>query len=648
MAVKSYDVIIDGEPYVFYGSGIVLGDAISEPAPVSQLGSAIIENVANGLGPKLSRGNGYFDLHRLIPIVEGQLIFPPTTTVGSEFTLSGSQTYTAGIFHIPTPAGQYIAFGSRIYRLNLADFAGVTYTVVASSDCTAAPISNAAARYTGGGFVWRNKVYFGIENSANGQAIGFASIDFVANDAIATIVSSTTLGFSFGATNRGRIFIAQNQDTPNHTKLAWSPQMDTDYSALVPGTNLFGDLTTSGGTFIYGVEGRPRVSGVLMLGSAALFFREDGSVLASDEAGFTGIVAARSQSSGTLDATQGFGPVPYLDGAAYRVFAGGPHHINPVNLNTRSLSPGNVQDIPIEVQDPDIYGMYAVGEHLFMGGQTYLYDVISRGQGPVVHKLYNLKTLCANSNYVVGSMTHQGGILCITMYNSVSQKFQQLQMEVLPSLRQSTTALVGPVTGWMEPGILVGPDRASSMTKLWLQIRANYFTRVNAANTISFTNALVDETKAVSIASAAAVGPIACAITASPSLNALGRTLSFRLNMNPTGATGFNERLYLPIVADFLWSPSTQDMLTLTLEASGEQQYRAGGVMSRRSSREIADALNAKQRTVISLTFSDGKPTPATWSLFVEKVEATRIQPDSKTHLGQDPYEVKMVCRRLS
>lgn len=641
--VKSYDVLIDGEPYQFAGEGITFGDSLLDPAPISQLGSAIVENVADGIGPKLSRNNGYYDIHRLIPTVEGQLIFPPMAQVGAEFPLSGSIDYTPGIFHHTCPAGQYIALGSRIYRMNLVDFAALTYTLVASSEATAI---HANARYTGGAFVWRDRIYFGIENALNGQAIGYAWIDFVADDDLATVVLDTDKGFSYAASNRGRLFIAQNQASPNHTKLKWSPDMATDFTDA--GFDLYGDNTTTGGTFVYGIEGRPRVTWVLMIGSAALFFRADGSVLASDEGGFIGIASPRSQSSGALDNTQGFGAVHYLDGAAYNVFAGGPHHINPVNLLTRSLSPGNVQDVTIEVQDVDVNSLYAVGEHLLMAGDNYLYDILWSTNIPVVHKLMNLKTLAANANYVPGSMTQQGGILCVTMFNSVSSRFQQFHLELLPSLRVSTEVYAGSaVQGWLEPGIMVGPERASHMTKLWLQVRGTYYTRVNASNTLSFTTGLVDETKAVSVASVASVGPFAAAITGAPQTNRLGRTLSFRLNMNVQGFTGFNERLYFPLAADFLWAPTTDDKLILKLLCTSEQNSRAGGILTRRSARFVADALNAKSRTIITVKFSDGSPTPAEWTMYVEQVEVQRAT-QAEAGYATDSYVATLLCRRLS
>lgn len=637
--VKSYDITIDSVPYMFgTKGGIDLGDSLVDPAPPTQLGAAIVENVSNGLGPKLARGNGYYDLHRLIPTVEGQLIFPPKAQVGSAFALSGVTDYTPGLFHHSCPAGQYIALGTRIYRLNLTDFAGLTYTLVASSDCTAAPISNANARYTGGAFVWRDRIYFGIENGLNGGVLGYAYVDFVADDDLATIVADVNKGFSYGAADRGRLFIAQNQAAPNGIQLKWSPDMATNFDDA--GFDLFGDS----GTFVYGIETRPRVTWVLMMGSAALFFRADGSVLASDEAGFVGVTSPRSQSSGALDNTQGFGAVHYLDGAAYPVFAGGPHHINPVNLTTRSLSPGNLQDIPIEVQDPDIGPMYAVGEHLFMAGDTYLYDVLWSHQVPVVHKLFNMVTL-AGAGYIVGAMTQQGGILAITMYNSSTGHFKQIHMEVLPSLRVSTEAYLGSaLNGWIEPGILVGPERAASMTKLWLQVRSPYFTRVGAANTVTFTNGLVDESKVVSIASVNAVGPFAAAISGTPQTNRLGRTLSFRLNMNPSEYTGFNERLYLPLSCDFLWAPSVADRVTIRVTLTSEQASRAGSVWVRTGARAAADALAALHNSVATIGFPD---TGTSWTVFVEQTEVT--QDDSaESGRGQPSYIATLVCRRLS
>lgn len=620
---------------MYNGVGITLGDSLTEPAPPTQLSSAIIENVVNGIGPKLARGNGYYDIHRLIPTVEGQLIFPPKAQVGSAFALSGSRDYTPGLFHHSTPAGQYIALGTRIYRLNLTDFAGLTYTLCTNSDCTTI---NANARYTGGAFVWRDRIYFGVENGLNGQAIGYVWIDFVANDALCNRVTDTVKGFSYAASGRGRLFIAQNQASPVGIILKWSPDMATNYDDAA--FDLYGDT----GTFVYGIETRPRVTWVLMMGSAALFFRADGSVLASDEAGFIGISSPRSQSSGALDNTQGFGAVHYLDGAAYPVFAGGPHHLNPVTLLTRSLSPGNLQDVPIEVQDADIGPMYAVGEHLFMAGDNYLYDVVWTGQSPIAHKLFNMMTL-AGAGYVVGAMTQQGGILAITMFNTTSGHFIQIHLEVLPSLRVSTEAYNSTaLNGWIEPGILVGPERSSSMTKLWLQVRAPYFTRIGAANTITFTNELVDETKSVDIATVTGAGPFAAAISATPQANRLGRTLSFRLNMNPSQYTGFNERLYLPIVADFLWAPSTNDRVTLDILATSEQVTRTGGVHQRRAARTVVDTLLALERTVVDIVFTDG-PAPATWSVFIEAAEASRIEPQD-TMMGPS-YSVKMVCRRL-
>lgn len=640
--VKSYDVLIDGQPYIFDAEGLVLGDALTEPAPPRQLGSAVIENIATGIGPKLSRGNGYYDIHRLIPSVEGQLIHVPKVSVGAQHVLGGLSEYTPGIKHHPfAQAGaQYIAFGKAIYSITLADVVALTYTNVTGSDPTAAPISNANARYTGGGFVWRNRIYFGIENALNGDCVGYAYVDAATPTAAIILSDAAGKGFSYGAASRGRVFVARNKGAPDGIQLKWSSDMANDYSAA--GHTQYG----STGTFVYGIENRPRVTWVEMLGSAVLFFLANGGVLASDEAGFIGIAGGRAQASAAEDNFQGFGAVPYLDGMAYRVNYGGPHHINPVTLLTKSMSPGNVQDVPLDVNDVTIRCMTSVGEHLLMAGDKYLYDIVWTGAQPVVHKIMDL-SLIASAGFVPGDMTYQGGLLVITMVNTATSRFQQIQLEPIPSINKSILTPGGAVVGWVEPGILVGPARAASMTKLWLQVRGSHYTRVNAASTLSFSTALVDETKAVTIAGISAPGPWAAAITASPQLNRLGRTLSFRLNVNSAGHTGFDERVYMPIVADFLWAPSNTDMLTLTLKATSEQLGRAGGLLRSRSARQVVDALIAKQYTVITVVFSDGSPSPATWTMFVEGVEAARtVEAESGT--AADAYVVKMACRRLS
>lgn len=648
--MNSYDVKIDSLPYLFAAEGITLGDALKEPAPPRQLGSAVIENVVTGIGPKVNRGNGYYDVHRLIPTIEGQLIFHPKVAVGAQHTLTGGSDYTPGVHHHPGVGGQYIPFGKMIYLITIGDTVTLTYTNCTGADPTAAPISNANARYTGGAFQWRNRMYFGIEDSTNGLVLGYAYIDFAVS-ATAVILKSDAFGkgFSFGAAARGRLFITRNKSNVvglDPIELKWSPDMTHNYDDDVTPFSIYGNT----GTFIYGIENKPRTTWVSMLGSAALFFLANGAVLASDEAGFVGIIAGPSQSSAAEDNFQGFGAVPYLDGMAYRVNYGGPLHINPVTLVTRSLSPGNLQDISLEMHDVTIRCMTSVGEHLLYAGDKYLYEVVWIGNTPVLHKHIDLSQFAA-AGFVPGDMTFQGGLLVITMVNTSTNRFQQIQMEPIPAINKSTTVYAGAsISGYLDTGILMGPERAMHMTKLWLQVRGAHYTRVNAGNSLSFSNGLVDESKAVSLASVTAAGPWSSAIAGAPQLNRLGRTLSFRMSMNVVGYTGFEEKVFTPIVADFVWCPNMDDMITLSIIASAEQPERVGGAWIDRSARTIVDTLLAKLYTIISVEFSDGSPTPATWSMFVEGVQASRMgeQAAADSGYGSDSYIVKMVCRRLS
>lgn len=650
--INSYDIKIDNEPYIFAGEGIVLGDALREPAPKHELGSALIENVVTGLGPKVNRGNGYYDIHRLIPTVEGQLIFHPLVDVGAQHTLGGGSTYTPGVFHHPAASGgaQYIAFGKQIYAIFLADFVALTYTNCTGSDPTGAPISNANARYTGGAFVWRNRIYFGIEDSTNGLAIGYAFIDFAVSPTAVTLKTDEFgKAFSFAASARGRLFLSRNKSNVvglDPIELRWSPDMDHNYDDDVTPFAIYGDT----GTFVYGIENRPRTTWVTMLGSAAIFFLANGGALASDEAGFTGIIAGPSQASAAEDNFQGFGAVPYLDGIAYRVGYGGPLHLNPVTLVTRSLSPGNLQDLTLETNDVTIRCMTSIGEHLLYAGDKYLYEVVWIGNTPVLHKHMDLSQFVP-AGFVPGAMSYQGGFLVITMVNTSTSRFIQMHLEPIPSINISTTVYAGAArTGFIDTGIMSGPQRAAHMTKLWLQVRGMHYQQANVGNFLSYSNALVDESKAVTLPNVTAAGPWASGITGAPQTNRLGRTLSFRLTDNVVAYTGFNERIFTPIVADFLWVPTEDDMLTLKLRCSAETPMRTGGAWIDRSARAQVDALLAKSRTVISVVFSDGTPTPATWSMFVQDVSSARAgenEAASPQYLADD-YIVQLVCRRLS
>lgn len=649
--MRSFDIKIDTEPYLFAGEGIVLGDALTEPAPPRELGSALLENVVTGLGPRVARGNGYYNAHRLIPTIEGQLIFHPKAAMGSQHVMTGGAEYTPGVHHHPfgNAGAQYIAYGKQIYAIFLSDIVPMTYTECTGADPTGAPISNAFARYTGGAFIWRNSIYFGIENALTGQAIGYSYIDMAVSPTVVTVRDDTEgKGFSYGASGRGRLFIARNQSNVlglDPLELRWSPDMANDYNSAT--FSLYGDF----GTFNYAIENRPRVTWVSMIGSAAIFMLANGGALASDETGFLGIIAPPSAASASEDNAQGFGAVPYLDGLAYRVNFGGPLHLNPVTLVTRSMSPGNLQDLSVENNDVTIRCMTSIGEHLLYAGDRYLYEVVWTGNTPVLHKHMDFSQFAGiPAGFVPGAMTYQGGLLVITFINTTTARLIHTQWEPIPSINTSTTAYSGAsIVGFLEPGILIGPSRAAHMTKLWLQVRGAYYTRINSGNALSFTNCFVDGTKGVSIAPVTSIGPWASAITASPQLNRLGRTLEFRLNMSVAGYTGFDERLYTPIVADFLWCPTNTDMLTLTLIASAEQQQRVGGLWAHRSAVQIRDALHAKQYTVITVEFGDG-PSATTWTMFVEAVDSARVGESgaADSGYGSDSYIVKMACRRLA
>jgi hypothetical protein len=289
--------------------------------------------------------------------------------------------------------------------------------------------------------------------------------------------------------------------------------------------------------------------------------------------------------------------------------------------------------------------MTSVGEHLLMAGNKYLYDIVWTGNLPIVHKLLDLHTFLSD-DFVAGDMTYQGGLLVITMISTSQSLIQQIHTEPLPAVNVSVSPTDDDVQAWIRFGTLSGPSRAAHMTKLWLQIRGTDYTQANPGNSLTFTNGRVDEEKDVNLDPVTAPGPWVSKMRGDgTAMDVLGRTLSFRMNFNVEGWLGFNERVYLPIVADFLWCPTHEDMITISLRASSEQAGRAGGMLQARSARTVVDTLLAKQNKVITVTFADGSPQPQTWTMFVETADAQRgVEMDTR---AGDAYVVKLACRRL-
>jgi hypothetical protein len=202
--MKSYDILLAGEPYVFAGRGIELGGAEKEPAPVGQLGSIVISSLHAGLGPARDLAPGRY-LSATNAILHKPGLFIPDFNLPAALTSydRGTPLYPWMLaYEKGAPADYAFVIGpKKIYWFD-PHVDSPTLTEVAGSDLATLTGDKC---YTGSCFPWNNRWIFGFEDDLK-VAAGFTRV--------APPGSTATYDASSSANNAG---VSQTTLTWAHT-----------------------------------------------------------------------------------------------------------------------------------------------------------------------------------------------------------------------------------------------------------------------------------------------------------------------------------------------------------------------------------------------------------------------------------------------
>jgi hypothetical protein len=184
---------------------------------------------------------------------------------------------------------------------------------------------------------------------------------------------------------------------------------------------------------------------------------------------------------------------------------------------------------------------------------------------------------------------------------------------------------------------MAGPTPAANMTKVWNQIRGDWYKGSSGSAVLGFTGFKIDGS-AVTLGSVSTSGPFSIDFTGTAA-NRLGRELTAGVVTltNPV----YDTRVDFPLTLDFVWVPSTQDALTIKVLVSAEVTGRVASLW-RRAPWAQAKVLLALRNTVTTLIFPEGD----SWTVFVEGVSIGDIkEPDGA---GQRAREATVQMRRLA
>lgn len=601
--VRSYDVLINNEPYL-YGprGGVRLGDALKEPGATGQVGSIVITSLHHGAGQKVARDSMKYDTGTADATVMGMLLPAGAQATTGSVTASDSNPRRDGAFQWGDDV--YFTMGDKVLKVDTNDNLTVAYTLPSSP----------AQQFTGSVTYWRNKVLLGVETSTlyTLAVVEFDGANFNYNDAL-------HLRHSFAVSTRSALFWVTNSGSV--PSLRWTDKTDVDFLSLTT-NDVYGPFYLESGGWC---------TGMARAGPFAVTFKKDGSIQGFDP---SEVYSPLTPERGYIrDDTFGSGSQQMLS------FLLVPTNNEVLRFDPRTLELGDITPAKWQQSSPPVIpGTPGMPVVVSSGSEAYVFhDFADQGRSLLRLVAYPdgmyYHTVKTGMSYKVKAMhirhdTNTGKRhLYLLEHTGASARVTRIEIPYqgwLGSINVSAASLTTSLYFGEPPGITKVPIQVRG----WASASASYPIGVDIA---------VDSGTWVSLGNVTSEGPFALAVPQT----LLGRGIKLRFTINASGTNV--SRLEFPVSIDYVYISSVTDMVTITVTVTSDTITRLGGRWSRNYARKQVDDLRALRGQATTIEFADS--TQPAWNVFVQEVRVAQAIPGEG-----DPtpgYQVDIACRRL-
>lgn len=663
--MKSYDILIDSEPYLFGNKGgIALGSSLMEPGSPREVATIVIPSAHHGYGQMVNRDPEKAETLDALEVGEG-FIMPagnehassPNTITDAFWTgaITGSQYTPDTNFHarpvgslfVPDTGKFFIIFPRKIIEFDPNSYGAVTRLT--------APVSGGDFfAYTGAVARWRNQYVFGIESTgvaiappgddSQRQGEFWASYttytDVFANqtaDAIDMSHVVTTANKAVRIDNIGRNF-------PPALYVADDPTSD------------FGSLTWIGPIHI---PGGGYCTGMYLLGPHVVLAKSTGQLMGMD----TGEV---------------FSPLVNTEHSRYDDFFGANarHWLNyfiiPSSVNILRLDPSTLQLVPFD--PPSVQGHNMISA---MDSPARQFCVATRGTEELYVFGNDSSTTAATTLFLVKGRLYPDGKFAYTSQRQLTTTF--------PSHARHITVVRGhPSVNGRDVIVMVSQD-VSSPANAHIHVVYEYPYSLNYSVMSAYaTNPMYVSSRvsADGVAAGLTIKPLQVRLwrdtdempaggtnrwtvmisiedgtfvsigTIAPGTGQvtfpipsttpdLGRYFQIKIVGSVLDGT-VHQHIAFPIAIDYAFVPNTKDAIVIKVEATSEQINKLGGEWTRDSGRSITDRLIDLRGLVKTVEFTDGSQ----WSVLIEDVGAAMVA-NEEPRTNSPTWLVTLDCRRL-
>lgn len=669
MARKSWDILLDGQPYLFGPrGGLDVGSALLEPGQPRQMGVIEIPSAHLGFGQRVGRTPAQAEEVRNMEVQPGVLLVAGkldylATTMTDAFS-AGTATYPDRAVASFIESGKlFLIFPRKIVQV--ASDLAITTVLTAPVDY---PNAGDHTAYTSA-CRWRGKWIIGLESRPATAAFGDSSQRYgykyaeydIATGAWANKTAGGDVAVSHVASTSNTIFRMVNYGLhkPPELFIGDDPTVDFGSIAWLEAIQLhMGGYCTA----------------LNVYGQHLFVFKRDGTILAVDQAEmFTPVVIPPTQFASDYF---GFNAAPYLQHilipAGSRII-----RFDPRTLSQADWTPAAVQGaFPADATIPFPAGpIYAVATRLSnevwcvtrgAGGDTTL---VSRGvaeerfawtnnimpyssstapcaAGGAIYETANGPALVIPTREAASA----GPLLAFQSDAFQNDAFQVGQGASVAGTRGGVAVHwlwgVGFATApavvtsalnsgrWRSSRVSPG-GAAAGLSACPIQVR---FWRDWPSGTLAAVQFAVDDGVAQAITVALGTGPVALLIPSSLQPR-IGRSFQVRVWM----AQHSLARTDFPVAIDYEFVPSRTDAISIRLLAAAEQYHHLGGMWARSSAEMVRDTLLALEGSIVSVGF----PSGVSWTVLVRDVLA-ELAEQAVDQMAMPSWQVTLDCRRMA
>lgn len=637
MALKSFDIKIDGQQYMF-GTvpGITLATVSLEPGTQDKVDTIVIESLHKGIGRPLPKGILRYKEAREADLSYPYYMLPGYTKQTVDSFADVSSGLVRPMFSAFAPqAGDFrrVISAHKVYSFDPQDLVGGPLT----SEQTGGP-------FNGSSFAYGDLLIVG--------TCADVSLLVVPGSTYNVFGTSVGGGHGVGMGVSGRsvaFWISDGGDGQGSETLVYAPYAGFAFKGSTPGYPY--TFTSSAGYYEFPDAKHSgvfvgQVSWMAMVGSILMIFTPQGRIITANE---SGLLNFHGDVGGMGDQYFGRGAKHFLNGVMFPS-VNGLWHFDPTSLTLRPLSANVAQVSDEERLRGEYSAVGSIGQYGFAasrykdaGGHTHSqgYMLVQYADGVAFHDI-----IPETANDVIISdflpfyvTADQRTALFYLEWNEVTESVALKWVPLrLPTDRNQTgthitTSAQVDLQPLVGPTQFLGQEDSQSSKKLWHGVRGRFHKGTGGAATFSLANVTSDG-QVLTAPTVSADGSFSIQFDQA----IIGRqidTMTLKID-NPV----YDTRLEFPLEVDFSWNPDSADSFTVHLLVSGEVDGRVAAHWQDGPWGTTKHLLGLQGQIVVA-QFPEGD----LWNVLVESVKiADSPGPDAT---GGTAREAVLMIRRV-